>query len=238
MKLSLLAALCALLLFLPAAPRQSSAAEVYGGYERTNQTADTHWSRLRQAELRINATLDRTLRSDLALANQPLDGVLDMLSEEYGFPILFDMSALEEFGVSPETEVSITVSGISLRSAMNLMLLSPGLEDLTYTVQDEVLLITTKDRANERLVTRVCPVADLLPRRGVTGEQNGFADGLIDMIVSCIAHDTWMENGTGQGEIQLVYPGLLVIAQTADVHSKVERLLADIRAAAAEITAE
>ena len=53
------------------------------------------------------------------------------------------------------------VQGISLRSALRLMLrrIDP---ELTYSIQDEVLMITTKEAAAENLVTRVYPVADLV----------------------------------------------------------------------------
>ena len=51
------------------------------------------------------------------------------------------------------------MKGISLRSALRLILEE---FDLTYVVQDEVLKITSKEKADEILTTRVYPVADLV----------------------------------------------------------------------------
>ena len=43
-------------------------------------------------------------------------------------------------------------------------------------------------------------------------------------------HDSWTENGTGEGEICGFAPGMLVVSQTHRVHDQIAELLAEIRA--------
>ena len=55
-------------------------------------------------------------------------------------------------------------------------------------------------------------------------------DSLIDLIVATVEHDSWMENGMGEGEIQPFPSNMsLVISQTARVHEQVADLLAQLR---------
>ena len=62
------------------------------------------------------------------------------------------------------------------------------------------------------------------------GAANADFDSLIDLIVGTVEHDTWMENGTGEGEIQPFPTNLsLVISQTQSVHEKVADLLEQLR---------
>lgn len=57
-------------------------------------------------------------------------------------------------------------------------------------------------------------------------------DSLIDLIVTTVEHDSWMENGTGEGEIQPFPSNLsLVISQTQRVHGQVADLLEQLRRA-------
>ena len=56
------------------------------------------------------------------------------------------------------------------------MFKQPGVEDLTYVIDDELLLITTQDRADATLKVKVYPVADLvLPVQnlGIVGGERG-----------------------------------------------------------------
>ncbi len=55
--------------------------------------------------------------------------------------------------------MTVNLHNISLRSALRLMLKN---FQLTYIIQDEVLMITTKEDAEKALVVKVYPVADLV----------------------------------------------------------------------------
>ncbi len=62
------------------------------------------------------------------------------------------------------------------------------------------------------------------------GAANADFDSLIDLIVSTVEHDSWMENGTGEGDIQPFPTNLsLVISQTQRVHEQIADLLEQLR---------
>jgi len=65
---------------------------------------------------------------------------------------------------------------------------------------------------------------------GAGGAANADFDSLIDLITSTVEHDSWMENGTGEGEIQPFPTNLsLVISQTQRVHEQIADLLEQLR---------
>ena len=128
---------------------------------------------------------------------------------------------LDEIGISVEEPVTFSISGISLRSALRLML-QPL--QLTYLIQDEVLLITTPEAADQQLLICVYDVREIV---GTAKDQS--VDQLIDAIVSCVVTDTWAENGGGEAEVRWIKPGFLVVSQTQAVHEEVRALLATIR---------
>ncbi len=65
---------------------------------------------------------------------------------------------------------------------------------------------------------------------GLGGAAAADFDSLIDLIVSTVEHDSWMENGTGDGEIQPFPNNLsLVISQTQRVHEQIADLLEQLR---------
>lgn len=65
---------------------------------------------------------------------------------------------------------------------------------------------------------------------GLGGAASADFDSLIDLIVSTVEYDSWMENGTGEGEIQPFPTNLsLVISQTQRVHEQIADLLEQLR---------
>ena len=89
------------------------------------------------------------------------------------------------------------------------------------------------------LIRKVYPVADLVtPFENARTTAPDF-DSLIDLIVSTIEHESWMENGTGEGEIQ-PFPinKALVVSQTQRVHGQISDLLEQLRRLQDEVTAE
>ncbi|WP_428308657.1 VWA domain-containing protein [Lacipirellula sp.] len=114
-----------------------------------------------EAERRIYSALRQPLRAPISEVEAPLNQILQVLGEDYDIPIIFDTAALDAVAASPETEVSIEIANVTLKSALELILKNAG-EDLTYIVDKEVLLITTQEEAEKRLQVRVYPVADLV----------------------------------------------------------------------------
>ena len=157
-----------------------------------------------------------------------LEDVVDYLKDLHRIEIQLDKKALDDVGIGAGTPITRNLKGVSLRSGLRLLLRDL---DLTYVVQDEVLLITTPEQAECRLDVRLYPVSDLIRRLG--GRRPDF-DSLVDTITSIAYPDTWDEVG-GPGSIAPITVGrahVLVIAQTADVHQRVAQLLRRLRGAA------
>nr|MBA3480357.1 VWA domain-containing protein [Pirellulales bacterium] len=133
-----------------------------------------------EAERRIYSALRQPLREPMDFVEQPLRDVVTILSETYDIPIQFDTAALDAVAASPDVEVSIQISNVSLKSALELMLKNAGAEALTYIVDNEVLLITTLEEAETRLQVKVYPVADLvmpIENIGMMGGGGGMMGG-------------------------------------------------------------
>jgi hypothetical protein len=192
----------------------------------------------RSAEERIELQLKQPLQTPLEFVETPLNNLMQVIAEEYDIPVQFDNAALEAVAQSPETEVTVSVGDVSLRSALDLIF--RGTEDLTYIVDNEVLLITTEDEANMRLEVRVYRVDDLLvpdPGIGILAGDADY-DSLVDLIVANVERQSWSENGTGQGEIRPFAPGMLVVSQTRRVHEQIDSLLAEIRSTKEAVLAD
>ena len=173
------------------------------------------------------ARIYKALRSPLKEAGldyteQPLEEVVSLLQEEYDIPIKLDLPAMKEIKSEPDRPVSVNLHGISLGAALRLMLKEL---DLTYGIHDEILLITSEDAEQQRLQTCVYDVRDLMH----DGKRGNDFDTLIDSIVSCIATESWAENGGGESEIRPMQPGFLIISQTGSVHDEIRGLLNTIR---------
>jgi hypothetical protein len=175
-----------------------------------------------QAVAKIEKVLRGPLHSTgIEFTDTPLEEVANLLQEEYDIPVQLDKPALEEIGLGADEPITVKLQNISLLAALRLMLKT---KQLTYIIQDEVLLITTPEEAEQDLVTCVYDVRGL-----ISGTHGKAFDELIDTIVSCVATDTWAENGGGEAEIRPLKTGLLVISQTRAVHDEIRGLVAAIR---------
>ncbi|HVX15593.1 MAG TPA: hypothetical protein VHC22_30685 [Pirellulales bacterium] len=109
------------------------------------------------SELKILDELDE--RTEVDFIDEPLTKVVDYLKDRHGIEIQIDRRALFKAGISPESLITYSVKGVTLRSALKLLLRDL---DLTYTIRYEVLLITTQEEAEMMREARVYPVADLV----------------------------------------------------------------------------
>ncbi len=135
-------------------------------------------------------------------------------------PIQIDHAALDEVGVNFDQQVSCEPPQHSVVPAIRLML--EHLQ-LTYVIRNDILMITTPAALERHPTTCVYNVHD------VAGDSDKAIESLVDTITSCVATETWAENGGSQAQIRTVKPGLLVISQSPDVHEKIRGLLATIR---------
>jgi hypothetical protein len=172
------------------------------------------------SETRILAALEEPTVCEFNAT--PLQDAVSFLMDKHGIPIQLNSRALEDVGLGSDTPVSCHVNNISLASALSL-LLRDG--DLTWLIQDEVLLITTKDKAEgpDGNFPRTYPVGDLV-------EKDNY-ETLVKVIKTTVANQTWNEVG-GPGMISAVPSSRsIVISQTRDVHDAILELLRALRAA-------
>jgi type II secretory pathway component GspD/PulD (secretin) len=155
-------------------------------------------------------------------ADTPLADSIDYLGKQLDINILLDPKGLTDAAVDPAAPVTLALRNpVSVEAALRLIL-EPF--DLTFTVQDEILKITTKEKADEILTTKVYSVGDLLDR----GPRRGITDNLLNTITGTIQPDTWEDNG-GPGSVYRL-ASTLVISQKYDVHKELQNLFAMLRA--------
>lgn len=155
-------------------------------------------------------------------ADTPLADAIDYLGKQLDINILLDAKGLADAAVDPAVPVTLSLRKPVSFEATLWLVLEPF--DLTFTVQDEVIKITSKEKADEILTTKVYSVGDLLDR----GPRRGFTDNLISTITGTIQPDSWEDNG-GPGSIHRM-ASTLVIAQKYDVHREIQELIAMLRA--------
>ncbi len=100
-------------------------------------------------------------KTSLDFVETPLKDVLDDLSKKHHIPILMDSSVLNEVGIDRATPITCKLSGIPLRSALEIML---DELQLKWTIYHDVLVITTPTKAesDEYMCTKCYDVTDLL----------------------------------------------------------------------------
>jgi len=177
------------------------------------------------AERKIRAAL--TVPTEIAFVDTPLRDVVDYLKDHHHIEIQLDTAAMKDAGADPDAQVTKNIKGISLRSALKLLL-----EDskLTYVVHHGVLLITTLEKAqsDDYMETRFYPVEDL-----VVPEGDGAVDSqpLEDLLTNIVATKSWVDNG-GTATLSAFVVGnrlLLVVSQTQEAHEEIENTLAMLR---------
>jgi hypothetical protein len=181
------------------------------------------------AEERIEKALGQP--ATFEFFDTPLTDVVEALREASKINVVLDRRALEEIGIPADAGISFQISNVSLQSALNLML---GQLDLTWTIQDEVLLITTPEGAEERLITKVYDVADLVICRDASGELWADYDTLIHLIKWTIEPATWDHVGGAGTAEGASFRGAetLTVSQTYQIHQKISQFLEDLRAVA------
>jgi hypothetical protein len=110
-------------------------------------------------EQRISEALDQQV--DFNIEPQSLKDALDFIAARYQIAIVPDTKSLEDANVDMSAEVHGSYPGIKLRNLFKLLLEQMS-QPLTYVIEDEVLKITTVDKANEKLSIRMYPVGDLI----------------------------------------------------------------------------
>ncbi len=180
------------------------------------------------SEEKIIEALDSSTQLDFLDA--PLRDVVDFLKDYHQIEIQIDRPSLDDVGLTPDEQITKSLRGLRLRSALQLVLRDL---DLTYVIRDEVLLITTPEVADALVETRVYNLHRL---------PNFDCEALVEVIRKAIRPETWRtdaspdETPTTTAEtskparlatIQAL-PGCLVITQTQHAHEEIADLLSQL----------
>ncbi len=125
----------------------------------------------------------------------PLIDVMDYVADKYHLQVKFDRSVLKDVGIDLTTAlITFSAKDVSLRSALRLMLAPLGLAAI---VKDEVLLVTSRAKAETTFETRLYDVRDLILNAYDPSETPDF-DAIIDAIQKTVSPQSWDKAG-GQG---------------------------------------
>jgi hypothetical protein len=95
-------------------------------------------------EASIRAALDQVTEFDLV--EVPLKDVIVYLEQRHAIDILLDSRGLDDASIPLDTPVTKSIRGVTLRSALNILLDDL---DLTYVVKNGVVKITTTTEAQK-----------------------------------------------------------------------------------------
>ena len=171
---------------------------------------------------RVKVLLEQTDKVDFF--ETPLQEVMQCLFEKHKLNYAFDFPALELFGRGPGAVDHVSMHDICLRHALELIL-APS--ELTYVIREGVVIVTSQEKAESMLTTKIYPVRDLLYAK----QPNASMDQLITVITSAVVPESWEEVG-GPAAIN-PFQGVLTISQTDHGHSQINQLLRELRAAVA-----
>lgn len=114
--------------------------------------------KLSPAEQEIEKSLGKQV--EVSFEDRPLHEVLETLSKMANINIHLDPNGLHAEAVTPETPVRLKlINPISLKSALTMIL---SQLHLSYVIENEVLLITSQDKRDSHVNTKVYYVADLV----------------------------------------------------------------------------
>jgi len=162
--------------------------------------------------------------TEVEFVDVPVAEALAFLADKHGSPIKLDGRALKELEITSDAPVSLSVKGITLRSALRLLLNDLNLE---FIVQNEVILVTSPTRMSKFKEVRIYNVSEL------TGDES--ADYLADVLRKLDKSAGPLRNAEGEkiksSRTIVVYDDTLLVQDTTKGHEVLSRLLRAIEQA-------
>jgi hypothetical protein len=156
------------------------------------------------------AIIYRALDEETAFefVDKPLKDALAEIAKQHHFNMVLDPSALGHAASRESSDVSLILNGVRLRSALRI-LLEPY--DLDYSIQDEVMMISTVDQARRTSGLLSYDVSGLLE------------DGDIETLVVAVREQ--IRESPGAAARISGYRNLLLVTGNRHVHESVQRTL-------------
>lgn len=211
----------------------------------------------RRAEQRIREALRMSTRMEFI--ETPLQDAVDYLKDFHAIEIQLDQRALEDDGLGSDTPVTGTLKGMSLDSALKLLLSKYG---LTSIVHNGVLLITTPNAVAGMIELRVYDVGDLVQdgnvydlseilRLALVPAKSKTIGGVVPSVSTSAARphpqapshrpaeeiapaapqESWRAMPSGSGSTIMPYGKLIVVRGSIVEHEAIAALLEDMRTA-------
>jgi hypothetical protein len=100
---------------------------------------------------------------DVRFNNIPLADAIDYVRDISGANIHVNWRALELLNVTRQMPVNLQLSGVTTRRVLRSLLDETGAGDLlTFYVDEGIIEVTTREISDQKLITRVYPVEDLV----------------------------------------------------------------------------
>jgi hypothetical protein len=100
---------------------------------------------------------------DLRLDNVSLADAIDFLRDVTDANVHVNWRALEESGVGRDVTINLRLRRVPLRKVLAMVLAEAGGGNLlTFYIDENVIEITTRELADEKMFTRVYPIEDLI----------------------------------------------------------------------------
>lgn len=163
-------------------------------------------------------------KADFSFEEEPLTAVARFFSESLDTNVLLDRAALTDENVDGSDTVTFSATNMSYGAALDHLLRRVN---LTYTLSDNLIMLTSEDKAEDTLMNRVYPIWDLAKSPISYEEDVADYDTVVECITSTIAPNSWDDVG-GPGSIQ-VFKGMIAVSNTLAVQTEVSQLLAALR---------
>ncbi len=161
-----------------------------------------------QQSLKIREALEQD--TSLEFIETPLQDVVDFLEDRHNIEIELDTRALDVMGIGSDTPVTRELRGVTLGFALKLMLRDL---DLTYQIDEEVVLITSREKADRKESVRIFAIGDLTDDDKAMEKMVTAARVAANLDLDQVA----------------AFRDRLIVRGTRDDFRNVERLLIDLR---------
>jgi hypothetical protein len=152
------------------------------------------------------------------------DDAIEYMQTIMGLPLVVDTAGLADAGVGMDSPVNLRLKGANTRTVLRTMLSHMG---LYFVVKEEVIMVTSVQRAKDMMITRTYPIGDILVTDAESGGRLAMLRNawiLINIITSSIDPPSWQVNG-GKGTIVFLLDSMsLVVHQSAEIHSQLSGL--------------
>jgi uncharacterized membrane protein YgcG len=109
----------------------------------------------------VHPSVGLRVRTDVKFDAVPLVDVLEYLASQGRMNMVVNWSALELAGIDRNVPVTLNLRGVSVMTALRIMTRSVS-NELAFDVDDNILVISTREQVDARLVTRIYSISDLL----------------------------------------------------------------------------